>query len=74
MTSTASYYGFIYTMFCLRRKPHRLIARERACPARPMGSSLRPNNCDHWVGRVSRTGAEVEPGLSRVDQRRRGVT
>jgi hypothetical protein len=51
MTNTASYYGFIYTIFGLGASHMGLWAgpEEKACPARPMGSSLRPNNCDHWI-------------------------
>jgi len=50
MTSTVSYYGFIYTIFDFGAKPYGLIAWAwgKACPPRPMGSSLRPNNCDNW--------------------------
>jgi hypothetical protein len=49
VTSTASHYGFIYTIFGLGASHMGLRAgpEEKACPARPMGSSLRPNNCDH---------------------------
>ena len=49
MTSMESYYGFIYTIFGLGAS-HMGLERgpeEKACLARPMGSSLRPNNCDH---------------------------
>jgi len=50
MTSTASHFGFIYTIFGLGASHMGLWAgpEEKACPARPMGSSLRPNHCDHW--------------------------
>jgi hypothetical protein len=49
MANTTSYYGFIYTIFGLGASHMGLWAgpEEKACPARPMGSSLRPNNCDH---------------------------
>jgi hypothetical protein len=51
VTSTASYYGFIYTIFGLGSSHMGLWAgpEEKACLARHMGSSLRPNNCDHCL-------------------------
>ena len=58
MTSTASYYGFIYTIFGLGASHMGLWAgpEEKACPAQPMGSSLRPNNCDHCGCRTALAG------------------
>ena len=43
MTSTESYYGFIYAIFGLGASG----PKEKACLARLMGSNLRPNLCDH---------------------------